>query len=78
MKRTDYCGRIDRHHRGQTITLKGVDAAALGSANFQFNVEAVTTNTGTMTIGNGDWSATLALLIREIESIVQRAEHAGR
>jgi hypothetical protein len=31
-----------------------------------------------ITIGNGDWGATLALLIREIESVIQRAERERR
>ena len=38
---------------GSTITVLGVAAASLGAANFQFNVEPVTTNTGTMTISDG-------------------------
>ena len=38
---------------GQTITIKGVDAAALGAANFLFDVDPVTTNTGTITISDG-------------------------
>jgi hypothetical protein len=36
---------------GSTITVLGVHAADLGAANFEFNVEPVTINTGTMTIG---------------------------
>jgi hypothetical protein len=38
---------------GQTITLKGVDAASLSAANFEFDVDPVTTNTGVITIGDG-------------------------
>jgi Ca2+-binding RTX toxin-like protein len=38
---------------GQTITLKGVDAAGLSEANFQFDVDPVTTNTGTISIADG-------------------------
>jgi VCBS repeat-containing protein len=38
---------------GETITLKGVDAASLTAANFVFDAEPVTTNAGTMTIGDG-------------------------
>jgi len=38
---------------GSTITVVGVDAANLTAANFEFNVEPVTINTGTMTIANG-------------------------
>uniref|UniRef100_UPI000A1F79DD beta strand repeat-containing protein n=1 Tax=Pseudomonas sp. B28(2017) TaxID=1981730 RepID=UPI000A1F79DD len=37
----------------QTITVKGVDAAALSGANLLFDVDPVTTNTGTLTIGDG-------------------------
>jgi Ca2+-binding RTX toxin-like protein len=38
---------------GSTITVLGVHAADLGAANFEFNVEPVTTNAGTMTISDG-------------------------
>ncbi|MGO4367082.1 Ig-like domain-containing protein, partial [Pseudomonas sp. PAB10] len=38
---------------GQTVTLKGVDAAGLSEANFQFDVDPLTTNTGTISIANG-------------------------
>jgi hypothetical protein len=38
---------------GQTITLNGVDAAALSGADFQFDVNPVTHNAGMITIGNG-------------------------
>ncbi|UVM51926.1 VCBS domain-containing protein [Pseudomonas sp. B21-015] len=38
---------------GQTITLKGVDAANLSEANFQFDVDPLTNNTGTLTIADG-------------------------
>jgi hypothetical protein len=38
---------------GESITLKGVDASALSAANFEFEVEPVTENPGTMTIGDG-------------------------
>ncbi|MBV7550346.1 VCBS domain-containing protein [Pseudomonas sp. PDM26] len=37
----------------QTITVNGVDAAALSAANLQFDVNPVTTNTGTITIADG-------------------------
>ncbi|MFS2197867.1 beta strand repeat-containing protein, partial [Pseudomonas sp. Pseusp3] len=37
----------------QTITVKGVDAAALSGANLLFDVDPVTTNTGTITIADG-------------------------
>ncbi|MGE8485443.1 MAG: VCBS domain-containing protein, partial [Pseudomonas sp.] len=38
---------------GQTVTLKGVDAASLSEANFQFDVDPLTNNTGTLTIADG-------------------------
>jgi hypothetical protein len=38
---------------GQTITLKGVDAASLSEANFQFDVDPLTNNAGTLTIADG-------------------------
>ncbi|MBW8832223.1 MAG: type I secretion C-terminal target domain-containing protein, partial [Burkholderiales bacterium] len=38
---------------GSTITVVGVHAADLTAANFEFNLEPVTINTGTMTIANG-------------------------
>ncbi|WP_095051635.1 VCBS domain-containing protein [Pseudomonas sp. Irchel s3b2] len=38
---------------GQSVTLKGVDAADLSEANFQFDVDPVMTNTGTLTISDG-------------------------
>ncbi|WP_223432466.1 beta strand repeat-containing protein [Pseudomonas sp. GL-B-26] len=38
---------------GQSVTLKGVDAADLSEANFQFDVDPVMTNTGTLTIADG-------------------------
>ncbi|WP_223462618.1 beta strand repeat-containing protein, partial [Pseudomonas sp. A-R-26] len=37
----------------QTITVDGVDAAALSGANLLFDVDPVTTNTGTITIADG-------------------------
>ncbi|WP_223517512.1 beta strand repeat-containing protein, partial [Pseudomonas sp. GL-B-19] len=37
----------------QTITINGVDAAALSGANLLFDVDPVTTNTGTITIADG-------------------------
>ncbi|BAV73486.1 outer membrane adhesin like protein [Pseudomonas chlororaphis subsp. aurantiaca] len=38
---------------GQTVTLKGVDAADLSEANFQFDRDPLTSNTGTLTITDG-------------------------
>ncbi|MGF6487017.1 VCBS domain-containing protein [Pseudomonas frederiksbergensis] len=38
---------------GQSVTLKGIDAADLSEANFQFDVDPVMTNTGTLTIADG-------------------------
>ena len=38
---------------GQTITVLGVDAAALGAGNFAFNEEPHMVNAGTMTIADG-------------------------
>ncbi|KAB0506095.1 type I secretion C-terminal target domain-containing protein [Pseudomonas lini] len=38
---------------GQSVTLKGVDAADLSEANFQFDVDPVMTNAGTLTIADG-------------------------
>ncbi|WP_458374878.1 beta strand repeat-containing protein [Pseudomonas laurylsulfatiphila] len=38
---------------GQTVTLKGVDAANLSEANFQFDVDPLTNNAGTLTIADG-------------------------
>jgi hypothetical protein len=38
---------------GQTVTLKGVDAANLSETNFQFDVDPLTTNTGTISIADG-------------------------
>ena len=38
---------------GSTITVLGIDAAALTAANFEFNVEPLTVNDGTMTIHDG-------------------------
>ncbi|UQS91946.1 VCBS domain-containing protein [Pseudomonas chlororaphis subsp. piscium] len=38
---------------GQTVTLRGVDAADLGEANFQFDVDPLTHNSGTLTIADG-------------------------
>ncbi|WOQ15242.1 beta strand repeat-containing protein [Aeromonas media] len=38
---------------GQSITIKGVDGALLGEANFEFNVDPVTRNGGTLTIDDG-------------------------
>ncbi|MGF6332038.1 VCBS repeat-containing protein [Pseudomonas sp. BS3782 TE3695] len=38
---------------GQSVTLKGVDATDLSEANFQFDVDPVMTNTGTLTIADG-------------------------
>ena len=38
---------------GQTITVNGVDAAILTAANFLFDVDPVTVNTGNLVIGDG-------------------------
>lgn len=38
---------------GQSITIKGVDGALLGEANFEFNVDPVTRNGDTLTIADG-------------------------
>jgi VCBS repeat-containing protein len=38
---------------GQTVTLKGVDAADLSEANFQFDRDPLTSNSGTLTIVDG-------------------------
>jgi Ca2+-binding RTX toxin-like protein len=38
---------------GSTITVAGVQAASLGIGNFAFNLEPVSTNTGTLTIADG-------------------------
>ena len=38
---------------GQTVTLKGVDAADLSEANFQFDRDPLTSNSGTLTITDG-------------------------
>ncbi|ROL75322.1 type I secretion protein [Pseudomonas chlororaphis] len=38
---------------GQTVTLRGVDAADLSEANFQFDRGPLTQNTGTLTIADG-------------------------
>jgi hypothetical protein len=38
---------------GETITITGVGSTALSAANFLFNQELVTTNAGTMMIGDG-------------------------
>src|SRR5262249_23300729 len=38
---------------GETITVMGVDAAALGAGNFVFDQEPVTVNAGVMTISDG-------------------------
>ncbi|WMJ01414.1 VCBS domain-containing protein [Pseudomonas chlororaphis subsp. aurantiaca] len=38
---------------GQTVTLRGVDAADLGEANFQFDTDPLTHNSGTLTIADG-------------------------
>ncbi|MHC8370872.1 VCBS domain-containing protein [Pseudomonas sp. MDT1-85] len=38
---------------GQSVTLKGVDAVDLSEANFQFDVDPVMTNAGTLTIADG-------------------------
>jgi len=43
---------------GETITILGVDAAALGAGNFLFDEDPVSSNAGDMTIGDG---ATLPL-----------------
>src|SRR5207244_144389 len=43
---------------GETITIVGVDAASLAAGNFLFDKEPSSTNTGSMTIGDG---ATLPL-----------------
>lgn len=65
---------------GSTITVLGVDASALGMANFEFNVEPHMTNSGTMTISNGailplggtiDNSGTIALASTGSETDLQ-------
>ncbi|WP_277590574.1 VCBS domain-containing protein [Pseudomonas chlororaphis] len=38
---------------GQTVTLRGVDAEDLSEANFQFDRDPLTQNTGTLTIADG-------------------------
>ncbi|WP_371354720.1 beta strand repeat-containing protein [Pseudomonas chlororaphis] len=38
---------------GQTVTLRGVDAAELGEANFRFDTDPLTHNSGTLTIADG-------------------------
>ncbi|WP_241176983.1 VCBS domain-containing protein [Pseudomonas chlororaphis] len=38
---------------GQTVTLRGVDAADLSEANFRFDMDPITQNTGTLTIADG-------------------------
>ncbi|MGE7956627.1 Ig-like domain-containing protein, partial [Pseudomonas sp. NPDC089530] len=38
---------------GQTVTLEGVDAAHLSAANFQFDADPVTHNTGILSIADG-------------------------
>jgi VCBS repeat-containing protein len=38
---------------GSTITVKGVHASDLTASNFDFNVEPVSTNTGTLTLSDG-------------------------
>jgi hypothetical protein len=38
---------------GQTVTLKGVDAVDLSEANFQFDVDPLTNNAGTLSIADG-------------------------
>ena len=38
---------------GQSITIKGVDAATLNTTNFVFNIDPLTVNTGTLTISDG-------------------------
>jgi hypothetical protein len=38
--------------RGETITFVGVDTAALSAGNFVFDAEPVSSNAGTMTVGN--------------------------
>ena len=38
---------------GQTVTLKGIDAADLSEANFQFDVDPLTNNAVTLTIADG-------------------------
>ncbi|WP_447774854.1 VCBS domain-containing protein [Pseudomonas chlororaphis] len=38
---------------GQTVTLRGVDAADLGEANFRFDTDPLTHNSGTLTIADG-------------------------
>ncbi|MGY4815714.1 VCBS domain-containing protein [Pseudomonas chlororaphis subsp. piscium] len=38
---------------GQTVTLRGVDAADLGETNFQFDTDPLTHNSGTLTIADG-------------------------
>jgi hypothetical protein len=38
---------------GETITVKGVDASALSASNFVFDTEPLSTNSGTMSVGDG-------------------------
>src|SRR5262249_22791190 len=37
----------------ETITLKGINASAVSASNFVFDTEPVSTNSGTMTVGDG-------------------------
>jgi hypothetical protein len=69
---------------GETITLHGIDAAALTAGNFVFNQEPVTENPGTMTIGDGamlplsgtiDNTGTIALSSTGDETDLQLIEH---
>lgn len=63
--------------RGKAVFPLLVEGARLPEASELPPVLAPLLRYQAMTIGNGDWSATLALLVREIESIVRRAGHAG-
>jgi hypothetical protein len=65
---------------GSTITVLGVDAAALTAGNFEFDVEPVTTNASTMTVSDGailplggtiENSGTIALLSNGAETDLQ-------
>ncbi|MDC7698454.1 type I secretion C-terminal target domain-containing protein, partial [Vogesella indigofera] len=65
---------------GQSITLKGVDAALLTAANFQFDVTPVLHNAGTLTIADGaimplggviDNSGTIALAAAGSDTVLE-------
>jgi hypothetical protein len=69
---------------GQSITLVGVDAAALTASNFAFDAEPVTVNSGTMTIGDGailplggmiDNTGTIALASTDAETDLEILVH---